>query len=111
LDAQETLLQAVIREAREEVGIILKPDALRHAHTLHSLTSGSDWLGHFFVADEWIGEPAICEPDKHDALQWASISDLPENIIPYVGQALLNIEEGRHYSEFGWVGSKAPPAK
>ncbi|MGO4573883.1 NUDIX hydrolase [Microvirga sp. 2TAF3] len=102
LDANETILEAAIREAREEVGITLEPSALRHAHTLHSLTESRDWLGHFFMATEWAGEPQICEPDKHDTLIWAPVSALPHNMIPYIRQGLLGIEERQTYSEYGW---------
>ncbi|MBZ6076079.1 NUDIX hydrolase [Microvirga puerhi] len=102
LDAHETIRDAAIREAREEIGITLTPRTLDYAHTLHSLTEGKDWLGHFFVAIEWVGEPRICEPHKHSALIWAPIASLPDDMIPYVRQSLLNIEEGLAYSEYGW---------
>ncbi len=102
LEAGETLRQAAAREAKEEIGVQVLPSDLRHAHTVHSSTDGSDWTGHFFIADAWAGEPRICEPDKHDDLRWESLAGLPINTIPYVRQALIAIGQAESYSEFGW---------
>ena len=76
--------------------------SLRHAHALHALTEGAGWLGHFFVATRWDGEPRICEPAKHGEIRWAALSDLPDDVIPYVHQALLGVARGEGYSEYGW---------
>lgn len=102
LDADETIRAAAIREAREEVGVEIAPTSLIYAHTLHSLTEGSDWVGHFFTVREWSGTPALCEPDKHSELGWWPLGDLPLATIPYVHQALLCIDRGQPYSEYGW---------
>ncbi|MEJ5021698.1 NUDIX domain-containing protein [Ochrobactrum vermis] len=102
LDAGETIRAAAVREAFEETGVIIAPEALKPVHTLHSLTAGNQWLGHFFRANEWTGTPAICEPDKHAYLEWRSLNDLPENTIPYVRQALLCAARDELYSEYGW---------
>ncbi|KAB2689632.1 NUDIX hydrolase [Brucella tritici] len=102
LEAGETIRAAAAREAFEETGIIIAPEALRPVHTLHSLTTGNQWLGHFFRADEWTGMPTLCEPDKHADLQWRRLDNLPDNTIPYVRQALLCAAGNEPYSEYGW---------
>jgi 8-oxo-dGTP diphosphatase len=102
LEADETIRSAAVREVKEEIGVDLDPADLRHSHLLHSLTEGSAWTGHFFVATRWSGEPKICEPDKHGELRWFSLAHLPADIIPYVRQALAGIGNGQPYSEFGW---------
>lgn len=102
LDADETIAGAACREVLEEVGVQVVPASMRYAHALHSLTEGMDWVGHFFTATEWAGVPHLCEPDKHSDLTWCSIRDLPAELIPYVRQALICIEKGIPYSEFGW---------
>ncbi len=102
LDTGETIRAAAVREAFEEIGVVVAPEDLKPVHTLHSLTAGNQWLGHFFCANEWIGTPAICEPDKHADLEWRSLNNLPENTIPYVRQALLCTARGELYSEYGW---------
>jgi ADP-ribose pyrophosphatase YjhB (NUDIX family) len=45
----------------------------------------------FFVqVHEWEGEPFNAEPDKCDDVRWVNINTLPENMVPYVRQALGN---------------------
>lgn len=105
LEAGETIAFAALREAEEEVGVQVAPSSLRHVHALHSLTDGMDWVGHFFIATEWSGIPRLREPDKHCDLQWRTVRDLPDEMIPYVRQALLCIDQGIRYSEFGWPTS------
>lgn len=102
LEAGETIRLAAAREAYEEIGITIVPETLQPVHTLHSLTAGNQWLGHFFRAEEWIGTPTLCEPDKHADLEWRTLDNLPETTIPYVRQALLCSARGELYSEYGW---------
>jgi 8-oxo-dGTP diphosphatase len=83
LDADETIAFAASREVEEEIGVRIMPSDLQYAHTLHSLTEGSGWVGHFFTSTEWSGIPRLCEPDKHSDLIWRSIHDLPGETIPY----------------------------
>jgi hypothetical protein len=61
-----------------------------------------EYIDFYFVAKEWDGEPSNCEPEKCDDMQWASLHELPENIIPNVKQALAAYAADEGYSEFGW---------
>jgi 8-oxo-dGTP pyrophosphatase MutT (NUDIX family) len=103
LDAGETIKTAAIRETLEEVGTIVHPHDAIHAHTMHCKTGSATWMGHFFVVESWQGEPHICEPDKHTQVLWCEVNTLPDNLIPYVRQALDLIKQGVNYSVFGWV--------
>lgn len=102
LEEGETIRMAAIREAREETGVVIAPENLHHVHTLHSKTEGRVWMGHFFRTETWEGTPAVCEPDKHDAMQWYKADALPGATIPYVRQALSCISRQQPYSEYGW---------
>lgn len=103
LEAGETLREAAAREVKEEVGANVRSTDLRLAHTLHSRTDGSDWTGHFFIAERWHGELKICEPEKHAELRWELLSEVPPDAVPYVHQALKAIDRGEAYSEYGWT--------
>lgn len=56
----------------------------------------------FFTAEKWEGEIRNLEPEKCDDLSWFDLDNLPENIVPYIRQALECINKKNIYSEFGW---------
>lgn len=101
LDGDEQVSTAAIREAREEIGVEISPADLEAVGIMHR--QAEDERIDFFVATtRWTGEPRNCEPDKCDQLRWAEISDLPDNVIPYVRRALENYQAGRWFDSFGW---------
>ena len=103
-DGGETLEQSAARELREEVGIDAHPHDMRLIHVLHARAgdNGGEWLGTFFLATQWQGEPALGEPDKHDALGWYPLNELPSGLIAYTRQGLELGLQGTTYSTFGW---------
>jgi 8-oxo-dGTP pyrophosphatase MutT (NUDIX family) len=103
LDGNETFIHAMIREAKEEAGIEIKPDDLEVVHVMHRKKSiGKERMDIFIHAKKWEGEPENLEPDKCDDLRWFDMDDLPKNVIPFVKQAIGCIRERRVYSEHGW---------
>ena len=104
LEGDETLREAMIREAKEEANIDLNLDDLKMIHTLHRSSKNNDKerIDIFFRAQKWNGEIKNMEEDKCDDLGWFTLDDLPDNIVPYVRQTLENILEGKIYSEFGF---------
>jgi 8-oxo-dGTP diphosphatase len=105
VDGGEALDAAAARELREETGLEVSPDDLRLAHVLHSRAGdgGSEWLGAFFVAERWHGEPRLMEPHKHDALDWFALDALPARTIPYTRQGIEACARGVAFSRFGWL--------
>lgn len=102
LEQGETLCAAAIRELKEETGVDAAPSELTLAHTMHVWTENRSWMGHYFVCREWRGIPCLAEPDKHAEIAWKKRSDLPEETISYVRQAIAAVEDGERYSEYGW---------
>lgn len=101
VDGNETIRAELCREAREEIGITITPADLQFAHVMHQRDS-HEYIDFYFVAKTWSGKPTNCEPEKCDDLRWAAPTDLPENVIPNVKQALKAYAAGEGYSEFGW---------
>ncbi|MBM4401219.1 MAG: NUDIX domain-containing protein, partial [Crenarchaeota archaeon] len=102
LKSNETLIQALIREAKEETGIELTPEDLRLVHVMHRKEPNENRVNFFFAAEKWGGEPEIMEPHKCDDLKWFGFSNLPDNTIPYIRQAIICALQKIFYSEHGW---------
>jgi len=89
LDGGETVMEAGIREAKEEVGVELNVNDMVFSSVMHRIED--DERVDFFVhVHKWQGEPFNAEPDKCDDLRWVEINNLPANTVPYVKQALMN---------------------
>ncbi|MET8875316.1 NUDIX domain-containing protein [Nocardia sp. NPDC004604] len=104
LEAGESATAGAVREAYEEVGVVIDPADLRHVHTAHVVGSGREArLGVFFEALRWRGEPINREPDKSYGLQWFPLDALPDDsIIGYPAAGLRGYLSGVTYSERGW---------
>lgn len=103
IDGNEPISVAMQREAKEEGGIDVMIDDLRVVHTMHRMAEdGKEYIDFFFTTEKWEGEPYIAEPDKCDDLSWFMLSELPENMVPYVRVGLEKYRAGEPFSEFGW---------
>lgn len=102
LDGNETLTQTMIREAKEEIGIELNPEDLKLVHVMHRKEPKEERVNFFFRVKKWRGDPKIMEPHKCDDLSWFEIDNLPDNIIPYISQAIDSFLNNVFYSEYGW---------
>ncbi|HML19578.1 MAG TPA: NUDIX domain-containing protein [Candidatus Dependentiae bacterium] len=103
VDGQETINQATIREAREELGIELNPADITLAHVLHVRASnGDEYINFFMQASRWHGTPKIMEADKCSEVAWFDLDKLPENIMPMHKHVIDMIKKGIVYSQYGW---------
>ena len=92
----------MVREAKEEIGVDIKREDLRLVHVMHRKEPNEERINFFFQAEKYQGEPKIMEPHKCDDLNWFDLDNLPENVIPYIKEAIKNILEKKIYSEYGW---------
>lgn len=101
IEEGEPATEAMVREAKEEVGIVLKRSSLDPFHVIHRNSGSRVYLDIFFALDEWEGVVENKEPEKCAELAWYSRSQLPENTVPYVEQAITEMSSSV-FSEFGW---------
>lgn len=101
-DGGESLLSAMVREAREEVGIDVHEEDLRLRHVMHRNAADGERVDFYFSTEKWLGDVTNCEPEKCDELHWASYDELPEAMIPEVRQALYAIRANQPFSVAGW---------
>jgi 8-oxo-dGTP diphosphatase len=63
LEAGESVVAALIREAREEIGVVIGEQDVEFAHIMHNYSSGGR-VAFFFTVRRWAGVPANREPGK-----------------------------------------------
>lgn len=102
VEEHESMSRACIREAKEEVGITMAPEYLRHVVTMHRNSGDHERIGSFFTADVWKGEIRNMEPQFCDELNWFSIEQLPPNMIDYIKIAIECYKNGTRYYEFAF---------
>ena len=104
LEEKETPEQCMIREAEEEVGILLKPEDLKVVHVMHRIDKeyGGQRVDYFLTAKQWQGTPRNMEPHKCDDLSWFTVQNLPPNTLDYIQHVIVSWSKGIFYSDFGF---------
>ncbi|MGW5377892.1 NUDIX hydrolase [Nocardia sp. NPDC003999] len=101
LESGESVVDALVREAAEEIGVVIAPGDVQFAHVMHNSSSGGR-AGFFFLAHTWAGTPTNREPDKCDALEWFAPNELPDRMIAYCRAALASMAAGQQFSVYSW---------
>ncbi|MGW7068357.1 methyltransferase domain-containing protein [Streptomyces sp. NPDC054855] len=96
----EDVRTAVIREAREEIGLDLAADDVSAELVLqHRGPGGNPRIGWFFEAMYGAGgEPFNAEPDKCDELSWHRADALPDDMVAYCRAALEAWRAGERFA-------------
>lgn len=101
LEARESVAHALIREAKEEIGVTIAPEAIEFAHVMHNSSSGGR-VAFFFTVHQWEGAPENREPHKCGELRWFPLTALPDHMIAYCRTALDHVAVGQPFSIYGW---------
>lgn len=101
VEAGELPRAALVREAREEIGVDLSEADLEFKLALYrpSADNTGQRACYFFACGKWQGEVRNAEPHKCDDLRWFKLDQLPENITPHVRAVLEAISRGESYLE------------
>ena len=101
IDGEETVFEAMVREAFEESGLKINPKDLIPATVIHR-KSDVEYIDFFFVVKKWQGTPTIKEPNKCDDLSWYSLDNLPNNLLPFIVEVLNNYQNKIPFFVSGW---------
>ena len=97
LDPNEDIFDAMIREAKEEIGIDIERNDLKIVHINHRFKKGM--LKFVFKVDKYKNDVTNGEPDKCKELRWVEIDNLPENIIEHIKKEIILTYDGIDYSK------------
>lgn len=100
LDGGENIINAMIREANEELGIKVQPKDLQLVHIMHERMV-DERIHIFFELRKWSGKLFNAEPHKCKELIWVDISKLPKDMVLYTRTAINAYNKGKLYSLYG----------
>lgn len=92
LEKGESVLVAIVRETKEELGICVNENDLRLVAVIHPYQE--DYINLFFTTEQYFGTPKIMEPNKCSNLKWFNINKLPKNTITRVRSVVENMNQG-----------------
>lgn len=100
VEKEEFPVDALVREAKEEVGIDVDRESIRFLHCTYRVFSDEqDRIDLFFETSYWAGEPENMEPCKCDEMGWFLESEPPEAGMRYIKAAIKLGSHGISYSE------------
>lgn len=101
IEENETATQAVVREAKEELGIDVDVKDVAFVHIVHNLVGENKRMDFYFCIKNFKGKIQNLEPTKCADMQFFNKDTLPpiEKIAPTTLQAMKNIWNKKHYSE------------
>ena len=96
----EPIHKAMIREAKEEIGIDINEKDLNLVHVCNRKVKSNAYVDFIFECKEWQGKVEITEKDKSDDLRWFDLNNLPSNVIPFMKEVFDNTQ--KLYIPYGW---------
>jgi 8-oxo-dGTP diphosphatase len=107
VEERETVVDTAVREAAEELGVVVQPGDVRPLCAMQRTLPAVDdpveqRVDFFFTTDHWHGEPVILEPGKCAALAWHRLDDLPDPMVPHEQVILELLHRGAVPPVLSW---------
>jgi len=98
VEAGEPVHAAAVREAAEELGIVVDGADLVPLTTMHRTNRTGleidERVDFFFTCRRWTGEPRTMEPDRSAGLGWFALDALPDPVVPHERHVLDGLRSG-----------------
>lgn len=102
VDGSENVIEALVREAWEEAGIILNPSDLTvkvvaHLPNAPYKNGYADIINFFCFTDKYEGIIENKEPDKCESLKFYDLKNLPKEMMSHIFEVLKAYETNQTY--------------
>ncbi len=102
LERGETVLDAAIRECREEIGVELDASELQLIGMTHYVTKEGAGIDFWATARRWSGEPY--PRSQCDDVRWCGVDQLPGETLAFVRRAIeQHLRRGHWFDELDWT--------
>lgn len=99
IDVGENAYEAVVREAQEELGIIVSVEDIVDTFVVNRKNKSlSPYYDVYFEISNYLGKIKINEPEKCSELVWCSLTKLPNDMIDFEKEAIENNAKGIKFS-------------
>ncbi len=98
----ETATQAIIREAKNSLGININITDLEFVHIMYRKCNDPEFFSCVFKLKNYPDNIINHDPLRHDDLKWFSVDSLPSKIVPAHKYTIDQIDHKIAYSEHGW---------
>ncbi|MGI8433807.1 MAG: NUDIX hydrolase [Nocardioidaceae bacterium] len=99
VEAGESVLEAAVREAHEELGVTIETRDLAPLCAMHRTHANrrpiDERVDFFFECWTWDGNPQRVEAQKAADLRWFSLTALPDDVVPHERFVMDRLREDR----------------
>lgn len=99
VEAGESFKEAIVREAKEEIGITIKEEDLEYVCAIRRGTN-SEYINMYLTCSDYEGVEENKEADKCEEIKWIDIDNLPENVIENDRRAIYNLNNDISFEEY-----------
>jgi len=98
IEGHENPIDRVLREAKEEVNVeALDPKFVILIYRIKE-KDNEVRIDLGCLVSKWNGEFKAGEPSKHSEPKWYALSKFPNNMVPYIRQAIMEYESGLNFT-------------
>ncbi|WP_074788568.1 NUDIX domain-containing protein [Austwickia chelonae] len=106
VEAGESFFGAAVREAAEELGVVIREEDLVPLTVVHRRHEDDQPVNQrvdvYFACDQWEGEFSLQEAHRAAELRWCELSDLPEPVVPHEHRVFRALAEGELPQVLSW---------
>lgn len=101
LEMNEEIREALIREAKEEIGIDININDIEFYKVLHmKINEEQEYIYFIFQTDSWSGDIINNEEEKCEEIIWVDVEKIPENTLNFIPELFGN--NNSKYLPYNW---------